>query len=86
MAKHSPREVAAWVMNVGGTGATDEEFAEFFVYLERMREDRKFQIKTPGDMLINTERLSDWVDGSLQEIIYGNEGDDPVCWWKKGGK
>lgn len=82
----TPREVAEWLINEDGNGATDEEFAETFAYMQRIFGENKEDIKTPKDMMnIDTEELANWVKRCLDEIIFDSEC-NKSAWWKGENK
>ena len=79
----TPKEVAEWLINEDGNGASDEEFAEMFVYLRRISKGNTDDIKTSEEMTdIDVDKLCEWIKKSLDEIIFGEEC-DLFAWWKR---
>lgn len=79
----NPKEVAEWLINEDGNGASDEEFAETIVYMQRIFKGNKEDIKTAEDMTkIDTKEFSIWIKDCLDEIIFGTEC-NISAWWKK---
>lgn len=78
------REVAAWLANVDSNGCTDEEFAEVFVLMNKMRDENKTDVDiTQEDMLqFNEFEFCSWLKFCLGEIIDSDEIDESA-WWKK---
>lgn len=75
----NPREIAEWLAN----DASDEEFAEMFVYLRRISKGKLDDIKASEDMTeIDIDGLCDWIKKSLDEIIH-DEDCDTYAWWKR---
>ena len=82
----TPREVAEWLINEDGNGATDEEFAETFVYIQRIFNGNKEGIQTSEDIInVNTEELAKWIKSCLDEIIFDSEC-NKSAWWKGENK
>ena len=78
------REVAAWLANVDGSGATDEEFAEAIVLAYKMWQENSTDIVlSESDMnkFSVDEFIADLAD-TLEEIIFCDDVCES-CWWKK---
>ena len=84
----TPFEVATWLFNPNGFGATDEEFAETFVlaykiWKEGYGVDGRLTVE---DMYkYDTQEIADCLQRCLHEIIY-DEDVDESAWWKRDGK
>ena len=86
MGKYDPKEIAIWLYNANGEGATDEEFAEVFATMAKMRRN-KYSLTTeqlePSDVTgFDIGKLCRWIQESLEEIIHDEEV-DTYAWWKK---
>lgn len=88
--KFNPKEVAEWLFKGGEDGASDEEFVETFVALQKMRNDKTLfsekdianvEIKATDIVNLDTEELCKWIKETLNEIIHSEEV-DAEAWWK----
>ena len=80
-------EMAKWLAVGGKNGASDEEFAEFFVMLFLNWKDRNMDMQptslTKSDMMeFDTAEFTEWLKTNLDEIIFSEEVDSSA-WWKK---
>ena len=77
-------ELAKWLANTDGDGATDEEFAEFFVKLYLIwnnKKDPKENLTADDMKNFDTLRFTTWLKEVLDEIIFLDEV-DASAWWK----
>lgn len=77
-------EIAAWLANVDSEGCTDEEFAETFVLMNKIKkEERNDVVVETEDMLnFNAKEFAEWLADCLDEIIFSEEVDQSA-WWKQ---
>ena len=79
-----PNEVAVWLMNLDGNGASDEEFAEFVATCYYIwKTDNPNYVLTKEDMQnLNTKELTDTLKETMDEIVFDKDIDS-YCWWKQ---
>ena len=77
------RELATWLVNADGNGASDEEFAETVILMHKIWKTGNPNVEiTKEDMLeANTATIASHLKEWLDEIIFSTEM-DPSCWWK----
>ena len=77
------KEIATWLANVEGEGASDEEFAETLILAQKMRQTQnKDTVLTADDMNnADTADISGHIKDCLDEILFSEEMDSS-CWWK----
>ena len=76
-------EFAEWLANIDGEGATDEEFAEFFVYMYKMNKSRDLSASDMRNAPI--DEITKWINECLHEIIESEE-ECQSAWWKQKGE
>lgn len=81
------RSFITWILNNDGNGATDEEYAEFFVYLYKLWKDDTASSPTSVDMLnAPIDDITSWINTSLREILPADSECCTGAWWKQGVK
>lgn len=77
-----PEKTARWLMD--GDGATDEEFAETFVLMAKIKKGQSGApvSLTKEDMTgADTEEIASMIKNMLDEILFSTEIDSGT-WWK----
>ena len=87
MGKYDPKEIAIWLCNEDGEGATDEEFAEVFATMAKIRRNKyspaeQLELEASDVTGFDIGKLCRWIQESLEEIIHDEEV-DTYAWWKK---
>lgn len=77
------KEIATWLANVEGEGASDEEFAETLILAQKMRQTQNRDTFLTADDMNNadTADISGHIKDCLDEILFSEEMDSS-CWWK----
>lgn len=77
-------EFAEWLVNLNSEGAGDETFAEFFVALYKIWNEKRAKSVMKDDMkMFPIDEFTSWLNGCLHEII---DKDSNLCksaWWKQ---
>ena len=78
------REMAVWLANLDGNGATDEEFAEFFVLYNKIyRTGNPYATLEKEDMVnADVDSIMKSIKDPVDEIIFSEEV-DISAWWKQ---
>lgn len=79
------REVAEWLNNADGNGASDEDFAEtmVFMYLINKGAKKPDENLTESDMRsFDTNEFTKWIKDVMDEILFSEEIDSSA-WWKQ---
>ena len=78
------REVATWLTNIDGNGASDEDFAECMVMMYKMflTSDTNINVTAKDMLAFDVEAFTKWIKDCLVEIIWSDEM-CTSCWWKQ---
>ena len=78
------REMAVWLANLDGNGATDEEFAEFFVLYNKIirTENPDVEITKEDMVFADVNSIMNLIWNPVDEIISSEEV-DASAWWKQ---
>ena len=79
------REVAEWLNNADGNGASDEDFVEtmVFMYLINKGTKKPDENLTESDMRsFDTKEFTKWLKDVMDEILFSDEIDSSA-WWKQ---
>lgn len=78
------REMAVWLANIDGKGATDEEFAEFFVLYNKIVKTENPSVELTKEDMVNADVVSivNSILNPVDEIIFSEEV-VTSAWWKQ---
>lgn len=78
------QEIASWLANPTGEGASDEEFAETIILAYKIWKTGNPKANITKDDMLNadTKTITSNIKQQLDEIIFSEEM-DPSCWWKQ---
>lgn len=78
------REMAVWLANIDGKGATDEEFAEFFVLYNKIVKTENPDVELTKEDMVNADvnGIMKSIKDPVDEIIFSEEV-DISAWWKQ---
>jgi hypothetical protein len=78
------REVALWLANIEGEGATDKEFAETIMLAYKMKKTGDAEAVLTKDDIVNNHKIAELaqeLQHTLWEIIFSKE-ETSSCWDK----
>ena len=80
------KDMAVWLANIDGNGATDEAFAEFFVLYNKIKKTEDPNVDLTKDDMTNADvaQIVKDIENPLNEIIFSEEV-DISAWWKQKG-
>lgn len=78
------REMAVWLANLDGNGATDEELAEFFVLYNKIIRTENPDVEITKEDMLNADvnSIMNLIWNPIDEIIFSEEV-DASAWWKQ---